>query len=459
MFHAHVMAFIDAAVDRCIDRRSSNDTRNNFEEHLIYKLTLHLLDLNFQEDWIFENYMPNSPAHGQKLRAWQCLCLLSRGVIPGKVALEYISRVCKVLDENHLPSIRYYMEIFLARCLVSDATSFLPEHVLSRYNSFNIRTPTLVSLLFSTAYVLPHILRMANGSNNEGDYQELLKQITAALYPWMGGSNGQARVISQHIVSTIAKLQSPGNSNVSGDAAVQGVLQRFQKYLNTNKDVVRMIKRQSKNFLNVDVYEICTLSGIMQGQLNMWGNIFPPDVLQTLKDTITECNAESIAEDHYMFTWVAATARVSHKAKNRKERANKAASLVKEAMYSSCQKDGDSDADDSQIRSFEFQRKILPWGNLDAAVEDIISGYNGTNGMKAQSRQDSVFKRKKQDIIVIASLVDKTPNLAGLSRTCEIFGAKKLVIPSKKYQDEELFSTISVTAEKWLNMEYVPEKI
>ena len=30
-----------------------------------------------------------------------------------------------------------------------------------------------------------------------------------------------------------------------------------------------------------------------------------------------------------------------------------------------------------------------------------------------------------------ASLVDKLPNLAGLSRTCEIFGAQSLLVPNK----------------------------
>ena len=35
---------------------------------------------------------------------------------------------------------------------------------------------------------------------------------------------------------------------------------------------------------------------MMEGQLNMWGNIFPPDILQILKDTITVCNEEAIEE-------------------------------------------------------------------------------------------------------------------------------------------------------------------
>ena len=36
---------------------------------------------------------------------------------------------------------------------------------------------------------------------------------------------------------------------------------------------------------------------------------------------------------------------------------------------------------------------------------------------------------RRQGIIVVATLVDKLPNLAGLARTCEVFRAAQLVVP------------------------------
>jgi hypothetical protein len=36
------------------------------------------------------------------------------------------------------------------------------------------------------------------------------------------------------------------------------------------------------------------------------------------------------------------------------------------------------------------------------------------------------------DLIMVASLIDRAPNLGGLSRTCEIFGAGKLIVNNKK---------------------------
>ena len=56
----------------------------------------------------------------------------------------------------------------------------------------------------------------------------------------------------------------------------------------------------------------------------------------------------------------------------------------------------------------------------------------------------------RNDVILVASLIDKVPNLAGLTRTCEIMNAKGLVIDNKEVVKTDEFKTIAVTAEKWL---------
>jgi len=59
-----------------------------------------------------------------------------------------------------------------------------------------------------------------------------------------------------------------------------------------------------------------------------------------------------------------------------------------------------------------------------------------------------------------ASLIDKAPNLAGLTRTCEIMNAQALVIGNKDVVRTEEFKTIAVTAEKWLPIyEVKPQQI
>jgi tRNA guanosine-2'-O-methyltransferase len=54
-------------------------------------------------------------------------------------------------------------------------------------------------------------------------------------------------------------------------------------------------------------------------------------------------------------------------------------------------------------------------------------------------------------------LIDKIPNLAGLSRTCEIMNASSLIINNHMDLKSEEFKAISVTSEKWLPIYQVIE--
>jgi len=57
-----------------------------------------------------------------------------------------------------------------------------------------------------------------------------------------------------------------------------------------------------------------------------------------------------------------------------------------------------------------------------------------------------------------ASLIDKIPNLAGLSRTSEIMNASALVINNRAICETEEFKGVAVTSEKWLPIYEVKEK-
>lgn len=63
----------------------------------------------------------------------------------------------------------------------------------------------------------------------------------------------------------------------------------------------------------------------------------------------------------------------------------------------------------------------------------------------------------RQDLIVVASLLGRIPNLAGLARTCEVFKAASLVIADASIIKDKQFQLISVTAEKWIPIQEVPE--
>ena len=56
-----------------------------------------------------------------------------------------------------------------------------------------------------------------------------------------------------------------------------------------------------------------------------------------------------------------------------------------------------------------------------------------------------------------ASLIDKAPNLAGLSRTCEIMNCKSLIVNNKEIIRAAEFKDIAISSEDWLPIYEVKE--
>ena len=69
-------------------------------------------------------------------------------------------------------------------------------------------------------------------------------------------------------------------------------------------------------------------------------------------------------------------------------------------------------------KSKNYQRKIVPWEQVEETYEEM---------------REKQAKQKRNDIIIVASLIDKPINLGGLCRSCEIFTASTLVISSLKF--------------------------
>lgn len=77
-----------------------------------------------------------------------------------------------------------------------------------------------------------------------------------------------------------------------------------------------------------------------------------------------------------------------------------------------------------------IQRKMTPW-------DELIEEKSLTN------------------LVVVASFVDKTANVGGLSRTCEIFGVKELVVNDAKVVNDKEYKSLSMCSEGWLNLREV----
>jgi len=66
----------------------------------------------------------------------------------------------------------------------------------------------------------------------------------------------------------------------------------------------------------------------------------------------------------------------------------------------------------------------------------------------------------RSDLIVVASLVDKPPNLGGICRLCDVLGAGTLTLHDLKVKNHQQFKSVAVTADYWMPMiEVKPESI
>ena len=91
-----------------------------------------------------------------------------------------------------------------------------------------------------------------------------------------------------------------------------------------------------------------------------------------------------------------------------------------------------------------------------SALEALAAGMAAEDAAARGSVAADAPPERAPGLIVVASLVDKIPNLAGLARTCEVLGAEALALADARVVSRRDFTSVSVTAERWLPVRQVP---
>lgn len=99
--------------------------------------------------------------------------------------------------------------------------------------------------------------------------------------------------------------------------------------------------------------------------------------------------------------------------------------------YQELWKDIASNVTESHLATHNFQRKVE---DTPALVE-----LRTNKGVQ-----------KRHELIIVASLIDKLPNLAGLTRTAEVFNLQMITVGVKNLLNDSEFKSMAVTADKWL---------
>ncbi|KAJ3252623.1 Tar (HIV-1) RNA binding protein 1 [Boothiomyces macroporosus] len=110
----------------------------------------------------------------------------------------------------------------------------------------------------------------------------------------------------------------------------------------------------------------------------------------------------------------------------------------KEARASNRLKQETKIKEQQEIQSDILQKKIVPWEKITSLDFSV--------------KQDNT---KRNPLIVVASLIEKTPNLGGLCRTLETFNAELLVMDNFNVLKDPNFIASCVSADKWMPMKQV----
>lgn len=423
-----VVSFLD---EICVDTAGTTTTGDSNEHRLLSQLTFRLLELNMDEEWK-KQHMINSDGFGKKIRCWQTLCVLSKHV-DGAMIDKVSELLWKAFVFPHLPAMRYYMEIFAMRMIMRFPSVTIRKYVVPLLQNYNLMPQVGASLLVVAGYAIYHRL----DGHFESDHA-LNTLLLEAMLPWLNSSHGHTRTLVQFMLANLLPRylhqQLGANSSSSSTTLLPSMDLQFLKqtasFLSQNKEAKRLHRRQANQLSRFHPEFECSLLGVLSSsRLNEFLELFPTDEVllfstqfkTSMNELYAQFQRENFEED-------------TPSAKSSPDGTNGPAPLPAAAagtMSLNVQRKIDTSA-------ILLDESVLPVAMQEREVVDL-----------------NVRNKKRQQVILCASLVDKIPNLAGLARTCEIFNASKLVVPNMRACEDEMFATISVTANKWMPMEEV----
>jgi len=372
-------------------------------------------------------FISGSVEYAKRSRAWQALCLLHR-FVTDDIALLVASRVFQAMSMNSHGQIRYFMEIFTIQGIRKHPHHF-GEHLAKEIRRADLSLQYLSSLMIIGGNVIANPRYQSEFFT--ASTSQRVKDILCGVIPWLSSTQGFSRAIAQLLVHKLIPIVADTSLiGLTEDNALtkdEAVLKKIYSFLEQNSDMRRLRGKQQNFFNSYDVENACSLEGLLSIPVDD-GDEANPDYMV---DAIKTCLADVYQEAH------------EGDAPAWKQLEDL---LVKTDQIKSASLDGDSPVQ-SEGDLVNFQRKILPLDALDLSMK-----------LFQEQKLLNAAGKKKQKLIVCATLVDKVPNLGGLARTAEIFAAQKLVVPDLFVKRLDSFKSISASANDWIDMEECKEE-
>lgn len=423
-----------------------------------------------------ELYKKSSSIHRRKTRVWQMICILSRFVDEGSLQ-QVTSAMHKCLYMNNLPAVRQYIEIF-AMHLYLKFPSMVVKQMAPILYDYGMKPQALSSYVFIAVHVLMNIAPVSLQF-------QLLEELLPALLPFLTSHHHSLRGFSQILVYRVLRkflniTQSPMQMEHQNITLEKKCLQSLIAYLEGNADCARLRSSVEKH---LDLFDpvasatprgiFCFKNGDTDPSIELPFECVPVSIVEHVIDFLNEVRGElrvAMEEDavNLKNEELRSTTNRDNPYSDMQEGNSKLSKIT--GSDSSCIMDVFSGSIDD---SLDFQKKILSHRFDESINTKLSTSGKNANGftlaeieIEDQLLMSAIELRIKemdkmtggrQDLIVVASLLGRIPNLAGLARTCEVFKVASLVIADASIIKDKQFQLISVTAEKWIPIQEVPE--
>ncbi|KAJ9556344.1 hypothetical protein OSB04_010958 [Centaurea solstitialis] len=384
-----------------------------------------------------ELYKKYSATHRRKVRAWQMICILAR-FVDEEVVSEVMCHLHTALYRNNMPAVRQYLETF-AIYVYLKFPSLVGEQLVPM---------ALSSYVFIAANVILHATKSAQSRH--------LDELLPPIVPLLTSHHHSLRGFTQLLVyQVLSKLLPTLNSGVYGTVSLEKrCFMELKSFLEDNSDCARLRVSMEVHLDAFDPYISVTPAGIFSNRVD---------------DIEFECAHVSLLEHVIEF--------LNDVRKDlRCSMAKDATQLKNEQIHVRDSESIDEDKEETAMKmqkdmSLDFQKKVIVSKHeMQDLHSSSLNGKDTYNSLLDVEKEDELLdqtlrarsvameklKAGRQQIILVASLIDRVPNLAGLARTCEVFKAASLVVDNTNILQDKQFQLISVTAEKWVPIIEVP---
>ncbi|GMN30914.1 hypothetical protein TIFTF001_003022 [Ficus carica] len=354
-----------------------------------------------------ELYKKYSAIHRRKIRAWQMICVMSQFVC-----------------EDIVGQVTHQLHISLS----------VGEQLVPILRDYDMRPQALSSYVFIAANVILHA--------SEAVQSKHLDELLPPIVPLLTSHHHSLRGFTQLLVyQVLSKFFPPSDFEaVSTMPLERRCFEDLKTYLAKNSDCMR-------------------LRASMEGYLDAYNptiSVTPAGIFINRVEDVREDLRCSMAKDLVTI-------------KNESLRSNE---------DHNCSEISFND-DDENLHTpwpkdmvLDFQKKITlsKHEKKDGDVNSLLGHKESYKQLVEIEKEDQLldqflhsrsltmerFKNSRQEFILVASLIDRIPNLAGLARTCEVFKALGLAVADANIVHDKQFQLISVTAERWVPIIEVP---